>query len=74
MAVDVWVQVEGGVCRGGLAVCEELVSNSGGRRRSVEPTRGQTRGGAQGGRAGVLVAHVALAGMLGLLCLRVGVI
>lgn len=64
-----WVQVEGGVCGGSLAVCEELVSNSGGR-RSVEPTRGQTSGGAQGGGAGVLVAHVALTGMLDLLCLR----
>lgn len=64
------VEVEGGVGWGSLAVCEELVSDSG-RRRSVEPTRGQTCGGAQGGGAGVLVAHVAFTGMLDLLYLRV---
>lgn len=39
MAVDVGVEVEGGVGWGSLAVCEELVSDSG-RRRGVEPTRG----------------------------------
>lgn len=64
------VEVEGRVGRGGLAVCEELVSNTG-RRCSVEPTRGQACGRAQGGGAGVLVTHVALAGMLDLFYLRV---
>lgn len=64
------VEVEGGVGGGSLAVCEELVSHSWGR-RSVEPTRGQACGKAQGGGAGVLVAYVALAGMLDLLYLRV---
>lgn len=65
------VEVEGGVGGGSLAVCEELVSGSG-RRCSVEPTWGQACGGAQGGGgAGVLVAHVALAGMLDLFYLRV---
>lgn len=56
------VEVESRVGRGSLAVCEELVSDSG-RRCSVETTRGQACGRAQGGGAGVLVAHVALAGM-----------
>lgn len=64
------VEVEGRVGRGSLAVCEELVSNSR-RRGSVEPTGGQACGRAQGGGAGVLVAHVALAGMLDLFYLRV---
>lgn len=64
------VEVEGGMGWGSLAVCEELVSDSG-RRRGVEPTRGQACGGAQGGGAGVLVAHVAFTGMLDLLYLRV---
>ncbi len=41
------VEVEGRVGRGSLAVCEELVSNSG-RRCCVEPTRGQACGRAQG--------------------------
>lgn len=35
----------------------------------MEPAGGQACGGAQAGRAGVLVAHVALAGMLDLLLL-----
>lgn len=65
VAVDVGVQVEGGLGGGSLAVCEELVSNSG-RRCDVEPTRGQARGRAQGGRTRVLVAHVAFTGMLDL--------
>lgn len=56
--------------RWGLAVCEELVSNCRGR-SSVEPTWGQACGRAQGGGAEVLVAHVALAGMLDLFYLRV---
>lgn len=64
------VQVEGRVGGGCLAVCEELVSDSG-RRCGVEATGGQAGGGAQGGGAGVLVTHVALAGMLDLFCLRV---
>jgi len=71
----VGVEVEGRVGGGRLAVGEELVSNSGGRRRrrsSVEATRGQARGRAEGGGAGVLVAHVALAGMLDLFYLRAG--
>lgn len=38
------VEVESRVGRGGLAVCEELVSN-GGRGCGVEPTGGKTRGG-----------------------------
>lgn len=59
------VEVEGRVARGSLAVCEELVSNSG-RRCGVEPTGGKTCGGTQVGTGGVLVAHVALAGMLDL--------
>ena len=63
------VEVEGGVGGGCLAVCEELVSDRG-RRCGVEPTRRQACGGAQGGGAGVLVAHVALAGMLDLFYLR----
>ena len=67
--MDVWVQVEGRVCRGSLAVCKELVSNSWGG-HSMEPTGGQAGGRAQGGGAGVLVAHVALAGMLDLFYLR----
>lgn len=67
--MDVGVEVECGVGRGSLAVCEELVSHSGGR-RGVEPTRGQACGRAQGGGAGVLVAHVALAGLLDLFYLR----
>lgn len=70
--MDVWVQVEGRVCRRSLAVCKELVSDGGGR-RSMESTRGQARGRAQGGGAGVLVAHVALAGMLDLFYLLVAV-
>lgn len=65
-----WVQVEGRVCRGSLAVCKKLVSNSGGR-RCMETTRGETCDGVQGGGAGVLVTHVALAGMLDLFYLRV---
>lgn len=64
------VEVEGRVGGGSLAVCEELVSGSG-RRCSVEPTWGQACGRAQGGGAGVLVANVALAGMLDLFYLRV---
>lgn len=68
--MDVGIEVEGRVGRGSLAVCKELVSNSRGR-RSVEPTWGQARGRAQGGGAGVLVAHMALAGMLDLFYLRV---
>lgn len=64
------VEVEGGVGGGSLAVCEELVSNSG-RRCGVEPAGGKTCGGAQAGAGGVLVAHVALAGMLDLLYLSV---
>lgn len=68
--MDVGVEVEGRVGRGSLAVCEELVSNSG-RRCSMKSTRGQARGGAQDGGAGVLVAHVALAGMLNLFYLRI---
>lgn len=63
------VEVEGRVGRGSLAVCKELVSNSRGRRR-VEPTWGQARGRAQGGGAGVLVAHMTLAGMLDLFYLK----
>lgn len=66
---QVGVEVEGRVGRGSLAVCEKLVSNSRGR-RGVESARGQTCGGAQGGGAGVLVAHVTPAGMLGLFYLR----
>lgn len=62
------VEVEGRVGRGGLAVCKELVSNS---RRRVESTWGQARGRAQSGGAGVLVAHVALTGMLDLFYLKV---
>lgn len=71
VAVDVGVEVEGGVGRRCLAVCEELVSNSG-RRCSVEATGGWAgcRGGGRGAR--VLVAHVALAGMLDRFYLRVG--
>lgn len=65
--MNVGVKVEG---RGSLAVCEELVSNSG-RRCSVEPTRGQACGRAQGGGVGVLVAHMTLAGMLDLFYLLV---
>lgn len=38
--MDVGVEVEGGVRRGSLAVCEELVSNSR-RRCGVERTRGE---------------------------------
>lgn len=64
------VEVEGRVGRGSLAVCEELVSNSG-RMSDVESTRGQACGMAQGGGARVLVAHVAFAGMLDLFYLRV---
>lgn len=64
------VEVEGGVGGGSLAVCEELVSNSG-RRCGVEPTGGKTCGGTQVGTGGVLVAHVALAGMLDLFYLSV---
>lgn len=64
------VEVEGRVGRGSLAVCEELVSN-GGRGCSVESARGQACGRAQGGGAGVLVANVALAGMLDLFYLKV---
>lgn len=63
------VEVEGRVGRGSLAVCEELVSNSG-RRCGVEPTGGKTCGGSQVGTGGVLVAHVALAGMLDLFYLN----
>lgn len=63
--MDVGVEVKSWVGRGSLAVCKELVSNSG-RRCSVEPTGGKTRGGTQVGTARVLVAHVALAGMLDL--------
>lgn len=59
------VEVEGTVGRGSLAVCEKLVPNSG-RRCSVEPTGGKTCGRTQVGTGGVLVAHVALAGMLDL--------
>ena len=70
VAVDVGVQVEGRVGRGCLAVCEELVSDCG-RGCRVEPAGGQAGGGAQGGGAGVLVAHVALTGMLDLFYLRV---
>lgn len=55
--------------RGGLAVCEELVSNSKGR-HGVEPIRWQACSRAQCRGAGVLVAHVALAGMLDLFYLR----
>lgn len=65
VAMDMGVEVEGRVGGGSLAVCEELVSNSRGR-RGVEPTRGQACSRAQGGGAGVLVAHMALAGMLDL--------
>lgn len=57
--------------RGSLGICEELVSNSRGRRSSMEPTGRQASGKAQGGGAGVLVAYMALAGMLGLFYLRV---
>ena len=63
------VEVEGRVRRGSLGVCEELVSDSRGR-SSVEPTRGQTCGKAQGGGVGILIAYVALAGMLDLFYLR----
>lgn len=63
--MDVGVELEGRVGRGSLAVCEELVSNSG-RRCGVEPIGGKTCGGTQAGTGGVLVAHVALAGMLDL--------
>lgn len=66
VAVDVCVEVEGRVGRWGLVVCEELVSYSGGR-RGVEPAGGEANGRVQGGGAGVLVAHVALTGMLDLL-------
>lgn len=59
------VEVEGRVGRRSAAVCEELVSNSG-RRCGVEPTGRKTCGGTQVGTGGVLVAHVALAGMLDL--------
>lgn len=68
--MDVGVEVEGRVGRGSLAVCEELVSNSG-RRCSMKSTRGQACGGAQHGGTGVLVAHVALAGMLNLFYLGI---
>lgn len=64
------VEVEGRVGRGSLAVCEEVVSNSG-RRSDVESTWGQACGRAQGGGTRVLVAHVAFAGMLDLFYLRV---
>lgn len=70
VTVNVWVQVKGRVCGGSLCVCEELVSNNRGR-HSMKPTGGQTCGGAQGGGAGVLVAHMALAGMLDLFYLKV---
>lgn len=70
VAMDVGVEVEGGLGGRSLAVCEELVSNSG-RRCDVESTGGQARGRAQGGRTGVLVAHVAFTGMLDLFYLRV---
>lgn len=63
--MDVGVELEGRVGRGSLAVCEELMSNSG-RRCGVEPTGGKTCSGTQAGTGGVLIAHVALAGMLDL--------
>lgn len=59
VAVDVGVEVEGRVGRGGFAVGEEVGSDSG-------PAGGQAGGGSQGGRTGVLVAHVAFAGVLDL--------
>lgn len=65
-----WVQVKGRVCGGSLGVCEKLVPDSWGR-QSMKPTGGQTRGRARGGGAGVLVAHMALAGMLDLPYLKV---
>lgn len=68
--MDVGVEMEGGMARGGLAVCEELVSNSG-RRCGVKPIGGKACGGTQVGTGGVLVAHMALAGMLDLFYLRV---
>lgn len=72
VAVDVGVEVEGRVGRGSFAVCEELGSDSG-RMCGMEPTGGQARGGSQGSGdgAGVLVAHVAFAGVLDLFYLRV---
>lgn len=69
VAMDVGVEVEGRVGWGSFAVCEELGSDSG-RRSGVEPAGGQARGGSQGGRTGVLVAHVAFAGVLDLFYLR----
>lgn len=63
------VQVEGRVGRVSLAVREELVSNSG-RRCTVQPIGGKACGGTQVGTGGVLVAHMALAGMLNLFYLR----
>lgn len=70
VAVNVGVEVEGRVGRGSFAVCEELWSDSGWR-SGVEPAGGQARGGSQGGRTRVLVAHVAFAGVLDLFYLRV---
>lgn len=67
--MDVGVQVEGRVGRGSLAVCKELVSNSV-RRCAVQPIGGKACGGTQVGTGGVLVAHMALAGMLNLFYLR----
>lgn len=61
--------VEGRVGGGSLAVCEELVTDNGGR-CGLEPARRHAWGGAQAGGAGVLAAHVALAGMLDLFYLR----
>lgn len=63
------VQVEGRVRRGSIAVCEELVSNSG-RRCAVEPIWRKAWGGTQVGTGGVLVTHMALARMLDLFDLR----
>lgn len=48
VAVDVGVEVEGGVGRGSFAVCEERGSD-GGWRSHVESTGGQARGGSQVG-------------------------
>lgn len=70
VAMNVGVEVKGRVGRGSLAVCEELVSNSGWR-CSVESIGRKACGGTQVGTGRVLVAHVALAGMLDLFYLRV---